>query len=578
MIDVQSSVARAKHELGENSFILAAPFEIGRSLAERLTEEGRIAGYVADGPRTGLAVAGNWVDERRSCWRLRRGKSSAILFLGAEAQVGGRMLLEAFLAGVREIVLPTPAGGAVVRLPVISTFARRLTGVLITQIGNHVGERAANIVRRRTYEQAFEEFYKQAGSTFRVGSDRVVTDRVLLIVGSLGPGGAERQVATTARGLAQRSDWRPIVGVSRLADGGDFHHAALQAARVPVETVSINPACLHDDVCRGILASARQYGPDGFDQVAHIILSYADFIAERRPAIVHCWMDYCNVLAGIAADLAGVPALVLSGRSMAPDHFDLHQPYMLPGYRALLAGRPNVVFTNNSRAGAADYARWLGVERDRFIVIHNGFDFPAPSSARAQQNLRTSLGIPNGAPVMGTIIRFSEEKQPFLWIEVATEVLKRVPGCYCVAFGGGQLLDEARKRIHQRGTVDRIKFPGITKDPWTALAIMDVFLLTSRMEGLPNVLVEAQATGVPVVTTGKGGMVETYIDGDTGLTERSQRAGPIADAVATLLQEPTRLSRMSYQARAHAHSRFGSDVMLQATLLAYKNAANAHKQ
>ena len=88
-------------------------------------------------------------------------------------------------------------------------------------------------------------------------------------------------------------------------------------------------------------------------------------------------MDYCNTLAGTAAALVGVPAIVLSCRSLAPDHFHIFQPYMRPAYRALLKRRQAMIL-NNSYAGAVDYARWLSLPADGVQVIHNGFDFPEP--------------------------------------------------------------------------------------------------------------------------------------------------------------------------------------------------------
>ena len=62
----------------------------------------------------------------------------------------------------------------------------------------------------------------------------------------------------------------------------------------------------------------------------------------------------------------------------------------------------------------------------------------------------------------------------------------------------------------------KIRLPGLTDDVWTALSAMDIFVLTSRMEGLPNVLIEAQGAGLPVVSTIVGGAPETFIEGKTG--------------------------------------------------------------
>ena len=102
---------------------------------------------------------------------------------------------------------------------------------------------------------------------------------------------------------------------------------------------------------------------------------------------------------------------------------------MDPAYRAL-AKLSNVTFLNNSRAGADDYADWIGIPRDRIKVVHNGIDFGdqgrlAPDAIRSQRN---ALGIQESDFVVGGVFRFEKEKQPLLWIEVASEVRARRAG------------------------------------------------------------------------------------------------------------------------------------------------------
>jgi glycosyltransferase involved in cell wall biosynthesis len=244
---------------------------------------------------------------------------------------------------------------------------------------------------------------------------------------------------------------------------------------------------------------------------------------------------------------------------------------MRPGSLTLLARR-EVVFTNNSRAGARDYARWLGLGADAFRVVPNGFEFPVCDVSARAADLRRELGTPADAPVVGTIIRFSEEKRPLLWLEAATIVAARKPEVHFHVFGGGAMLDAARKLVADRGLAGRIKLPGITREAWAALATMDVFALVSRMEGLPNVLIEAQAMGVPVVSTGKGGMAETYVEGETGLTAKAETAEAIAEAMQTLLADAPRRRRMSEQAGRHVRSKFAIDAMLTRTLEAFAAA------
>src|SRR5207247_3851883 len=124
-------------------------------------------------------------------------------------------------------------------------------------------------------------------------------------------------------------------------------------------------------------------------------------IIERRPQIVHTWLDDINIKGGVAALLAGVPKIVVGTRSLAPNNFALFQPYMREGYR-VLARSPNVCLLNNSEAGARDYERWIGIPKGSFKVVRNGFDFSAWERERFEVGAaiyRERLGIPRDALV-----------------------------------------------------------------------------------------------------------------------------------------------------------------------------------
>src|SRR5262249_57772804 len=125
---------------------------------------------------------------------------------------------------------------------------------------------------------------------------------------------------------------------------------------------------------------------------------------ELGDEVVQGWLDWDNVRAGLAAVLAGVPKIVLSCRNINPTHFNLYQPYMDAAYRALIQV-PTVTLVNNSRAGADDYAAWIGMPRTDIKVIYNGVDFRMQGrlSADAAIALRSAMGIPTDAFVIGGV-------------------------------------------------------------------------------------------------------------------------------------------------------------------------------
>jgi glycosyltransferase involved in cell wall biosynthesis len=244
---------------------------------------------------------------------------------------------------------------------------------------------------------------------------------------------------------------------------------------------------------------------------------------------------------------------------------------MREAYRAL-AARPNVCLLNNSQAGARDYERWLGLPQGTFKVIRNGFDFSTLEPADkigAAQKFRARLGIPAEVPIVGSVLRFYEEKRPLLWIDVAARVAERRPDVRFLMVGDGPLREEARWRALGYGLGDRIVMPGNEKDVAVAIAAMDVFLLTSRLEGFPNVLVEAQALGVPVITTDAGGAAETLIQGRTGYAIFPHSTELLADAVLQILGDRPWREAARQAAQRFVRERFSMSEMVDRTLDAY---------
>jgi glycosyltransferase involved in cell wall biosynthesis len=135
--------------------------------------------------------------------------------------------------------------------------------------------------------------------------------------------------------------------------------------------------------------------------------------------------------------------------------------------------------------------------------------------------------------------------------------------------GDGPLREEARQYAAARELGDRIVMPGNEKDTAVAIAAMDVFLLTSRLEGFPNVLVEAQSLGVPVVTTDGGGAAETLIQGRTGYAINPHSPQPLADAILRILSDTPWREAARQATQRFVRERFSTSLMVDRTLDAY---------
>lgn len=564
MLDFDAMFRRALTTVGDARVALATPYELPRRFALDLIAEGVLASMVADSAEHAHiepTCAGWWIDRDRGRLCLRRGIASTLLIAGIDARqkVDARLLLEARLKGVGRVVTADWLGEVIEDLEVASALYERLDEA-----------RGARPIGSITYEEAFDILYRRIGDALRLQPWDFRDDVVALVTGSLGPGGAERQGAMTAVGLQLQGNYEAHVVCNYIDPPADFFRPAVESAGAKVYKLDREP----EEMSWPIVAETyrqltEDFGSLRFGEIFLEIVRYAAALRRIRPSIAHIWMDYCNTLCGTAAQLVGVPAVLVGGRSVGPNHFRIFQPYMRAGYQALFARRP-LLMLNNSHAGGRDYEHWLRLKSGSVRVIHNGFDFPEPS-AQARKEMREAFGIGEDQSVVGSILRFSEEKRPQLLIDMAAEMHARAPNTRFLFFGGGVMLDAMRAYVVSRNLADVVHLPGLAERSWDALAAMDLFALTSRMEGLPNVLIEAQATGLPVVCTGVGGMIETFVEGETGLSVRATPEA-LADAALAILADPARRERMSLSAKAHARQSFGMQRMIDDTIDAYAEA------
>jgi glycosyltransferase involved in cell wall biosynthesis len=138
----------------------------------------------------------------------------------------------------------------------------------------------------------------------------------------------------------------------------------------------------------------------------------------------------------------------------------------------------------------------------RWQVLFCGVDLEPFYDAVDPLALRTALGIPKDAFVVGNVGRFNKQKNHSFLVEIASEVIKREQNVYFLLIGEGELRTEIEHQINQLGLGRHFIFAGLRSDvPQLMLGAMDAFLLPSWFEGLPLVLVEAQAAGLPCIFT-----------------------------------------------------------------------------
>lgn len=219
----------------------------------------------------------------------------------------------------------------------------------------------------------------------------------------------------------------------------------------------------------------------------------------------------------------------------------------------------------------------VGIDRARVSQIYNGVDTskyrPAHPGERQHLPLRQKFG--ETAVLIGTVGRLNPVKDQMSLVEAFVRLLQRYPEMRetvrLVVVGDGPVRDRIQGRVTAAGLEDLAWIPGSRDDVSQILRSLDVFVLPSLAEGVSNTILEAMASGVPVVATAVGGNVELVEDGLTGSLVAPADSAALSDAIADYVRSPDRRRRHGLAARGVAEEKFGIAQMVDAYRTTYQN-------
>jgi len=416
-------------------------------------------------------------------------------------------------------------------------------------------------------EQLFHAMVKRA-TPDHVGPRRGIVH----VSSSLGVGGAERQVAYVIQGLMQDKDLDEpcslVVNSLNPHIGNNFFLPEIKRAGGTIIDLETLRQSAH---IRQILADFPEHARSIRQlaalprEASRVAIPFFGHLLETRPRVVHLWQDAINIAAGMAAVAAGVPHIVLCTRSTRPSKLFRFRRYLFEGYQALLTYSGTLVMVNNSSNGAKDYEAWLGLPAGSIRPFYNGYDFAAiraKTTPTDRQKIRQQCAIPDGAKVIGGVMRFTPEKRPDLWVKTLIAAIARAPDTHGLLVGEGPMQGALMAMVDAAGLTARIHFVGrqMPVEPW--MSAMDILFLSSATEGLPNVLIEAQALGLPVATMNVGGAPEAVLAGKTGIILDEATPEILAQIITALLQDPARMAAMSAAGPRFVDSKFSMETMV----------------
>ena len=246
--------------------------------------------------------------------------------------------------------------------------------------------------------------------------------------------------------------------------------------------------------------------------------------------------------------MAGVPVVIASQRDLG----NLRPPLQQRLQRAMLSLATHVLV--NSRAIADRLAGSRAARSGHLSVIHNGVDLsrfgPPPASVRREPGITVTV-----------LANLRPEKGILQIVEAAAAVRQASPETRVDIWGEGPLRGEAEARIRSLGLSEWVRLRGSTRTPEDVLRRSDIFVLPSLSEASSNVLLEAMATGLPVVATRIGGT--PALVGDAAVLVPPGDPAALAAALLELAGNPALATRLGAAARSRALAEFGMDRMLE---------------
>lgn len=277
----------------------------------------------------------------------------------------------------------------------------------------------------------------------------------------------------------------------------------------------------------------------------------AEWLREVRADVLHMHNETALFYGTLAGRRAGVPVLLYTEHDGA---FPRRWAVRLINRFLVRRLRQAVAV---SEAVRALWCREDGIDPARVRVIPNG----VPDPLRERQGTHPPR---EGGQRIGSVGRLSIEKGVDVLIRAFALAARELPHAELVIVGDGPERAALESLTAELALADRVRFLGQRSDVWDQLAGLDVFVLPSRSEGMPMALLEAMATGLPVVSTSVGGIPEALADGRSGLLVPPENPTVMASAIVRLLSDRPLAQRLAREARSTFEQRYELSRMVDA--------------
>lgn len=369
--------------------------------------------------------------------------------------------------------------------------------------------------------------------------------RVLHLIDSLAPGGAQRQLVTLLAAL-DRSEVEASVAVYHRLD---HFKPEVEASGAPIHELG---------------------GSGGRDP--RVTIRLARLMAGGRYDVVHSWLRTPGVLARVAAMLSHGPPVIVSERNV-----DLGRSARSVALERVLARRARFMIVNAEAIGRG-VERFVPAWKGRIRVVHNGLRFIEPSE-RDLEHARSFRRehVAETEMLLGVVGRIEAQKAPLLLLDALERLPRDIAARVKVVWVGKEidagLAGAVRARARSPRLEGRFELVPETREIRSVYIAMDGLVLASRWEGLPNVVLEALGNGRPAIATDVGDTSKLVSTGSTGWLVPPDDPEALARAIAEFVRSsPSRLREIGERGARLVRDEYSDTRLAEGTVAVYREA------
>ena len=292
------------------------------------------------------------------------------------------------------------------------------------------------------------------------------------------------------------------------------------------------------------------------------VMRLACAVRANKVDILHAHTSHAVTYACVARSLARRGKVVASRRVDFPPNRNLFSRWK---YR-----QPDRIVAISDRI--AQVLREFGVDEGRLRIVHSGIDvdrFDQPPLTREE------LGVPEDAIVIGNVAALVDHKDHATLLDAMALVVRDTPHAHLLIAGDGPLHETLLNQTKTLGIEWNVHFLGYRKDVPRILRALDLFVMSSKEEGLGTSVLDAIACDIPVVATAGGGIPEMIKHHETGRLAPVQNPKELAACILQAFRNPNQSAIMAARAKALLHEKFTTQRMIEGNLSVYEELVNA---